>query len=209
MKTKEAQETHLLALYNSALQQLVKNNKARAKTNLLEITNSSLFQQGRGVYRSRRQFVTMCYKSWRVLHGWKWLSESFFEASQIDRTDATWPFGKAGQLLQREGGGAAALLGHVPDSRNINPCLSCSKPTTTCPTILLSHTCKSAWLPGSSRMGSVIIVGALSSWIRSLPSSPGHSSSPLHRQCGMGWIAMCSLEIIGDHGDCRIERYLW
>ena len=48
VETKEAQEAHLLDLYNSALQQLVKNNKAGAKTNLLEITNSSLFQSGEG-----------------------------------------------------------------------------------------------------------------------------------------------------------------
>jgi hypothetical protein len=35
LETKEAQEAHLLDIYNSALQQLVKNNKAEANTNLL------------------------------------------------------------------------------------------------------------------------------------------------------------------------------
>jgi hypothetical protein len=40
VETKEAQEAHLLDFYISALQQLEKNNKAEANTNLLEITTS-------------------------------------------------------------------------------------------------------------------------------------------------------------------------
>ena len=108
METKEAQEAHLLALYNSTLQQLVKNNKAGAKTYLLEITNSSLFSQAqcRPGEGSEQIQKTLCYYVHKNL-GECFMDESdfqkaedhFFEASQIDRTDVT-PFGSSWLLPQ-------------------------------------------------------------------------------------------------------------
>ena len=60
VEIKEAQEAHLLALYNTALQQLGENNKAGAKTNLLEISTPACCGQVRGVNRSRKHFVLQC-----------------------------------------------------------------------------------------------------------------------------------------------------
>ena len=74
VETKEAQEAHLLDLYNSALQQLVKNNKAGAKTNLLEITNSSLFQSGEGSEQIQK---TLCYNVLQILASASWMKVTF------------------------------------------------------------------------------------------------------------------------------------
>ena len=52
-----------LNFYNTALlQQLVENNKAGAKTNLLEIIDSCLLQPGEGSeqIQARRHFVLQC-----------------------------------------------------------------------------------------------------------------------------------------------------
>ena len=79
---------HLLALYNSTLQQLVKNNsalqqlvknsKGLAKTNLLEITNSSLFQSCEGSEQIQK---TLCY----YVH--KNLGECFMDESDFQKAD--------------------------------------------------------------------------------------------------------------------------
>ena len=75
------------------MQQLVKNSKGLAKTNLLEITNSSLFQSCEGSEQIQK---TLCYYVHKNL-GECFMDESdfqkaedhFFEASQIDRKDVT------------------------------------------------------------------------------------------------------------------------
>ena len=103
VETKEAQEAHLLDLYNSALQQLMKNNKAGAKTNLLEITNSSLFQSGEGSEQIQKTLRYNVHKNLGECimdeSDFQKAEDHFFEASQIDRTDVTLGFQLASNLM--------------------------------------------------------------------------------------------------------------
>eukprot|EP00090_Calanus_glacialis_P013101 TRINITY_DN21726_c0_g1_i3.p1 TRINITY_DN21726_c0_g1~~TRINITY_DN21726_c0_g1_i3.p1 ORF type:complete len:2006 (+),score=827.87 TRINITY_DN21726_c0_g1_i3:94-6111(+) len=123
VETKEAQEAHLLDLYNSALQQLVKNNKAGAKTNLLEITNSSLFQSGEGSEQIQK---TLRYNVHKNL-GECFMDESdfqkaedhFFEASQIDRTDVTLWFQLASASVKL--GNFCMVRGALEEGLNCSP----------------------------------------------------------------------------------------
>jgi len=93
VETREAQEAHLLDLYNSALQQLVKNNKAGAKVNLLEITSSHLFQSGEGSEQIQKTLRYNVHKNLGECFmdecDYQKAEDHFFEASQIDRTDVS------------------------------------------------------------------------------------------------------------------------
>ena len=93
VETREAQEANLLELYNSALQQLVKKDKAGAKTNLLDITNSSLFQSGEGSEQIQKTLRYNVHKNLGECFmdecNYQKAEDHFFEASQIDRTDVT------------------------------------------------------------------------------------------------------------------------
>lgn len=121
-ETKEAQEAHLLDLYNSALQAVVRGNSKKATGQLLEITQSPLFSGSEGseqIQQSLRYNVhknlAECYNN----SGELLLAEDhFFQASQIDRTDVSLWFSLAG---------VAAKLGHLHMCRGaLEEGLSCS-----------------------------------------------------------------------------------
>ena len=93
---REAQEAHLLDLYNSALQSIVQGADSKARKTLLQITGSDIFQQPPGGATDEQIHKTLRYnvhknmeESFANFGEWAKAEKHYFQASLLDPGDLT------------------------------------------------------------------------------------------------------------------------
>ena len=106
---REAQEAHLLDLYNSALQSIVQGADSKARKTLLQITGSDIFQQPPGGATDEQIHKTLRYnvhknmgESFANVGEWAKAEEHYFQASLLDPGDVTLWFSLAGVCVKLE-----------------------------------------------------------------------------------------------------------